>query len=358
MKSFILALIVCSQVAALAQQKSGISTVTGGQQYISVGANATAVIAPEFQPPSVALFSISSVSTSGNSTTLTLAGSPPRDAYDAPVLANQYNTNNGTGYPVYYALVTSGLSTGNFYSVVSNTAHQIVIDNKGDALSAAGIKAIDLRPYWTLETLFPSSGSGAAFIETTSSSNVMTKLILSPVTVTGIQNPQSEGQKFYFSSTVKNWVLQTSPGVSAGGVPVPPGRYLYIQNTGNGTFPIDSNIAGTVLKTPFRITLYSSPIQEVRTLFSLPRASSYKLSEIGFNNINFSSSSIGLLGDIFIVDDGQGGVSKRYYKSKNNWYLLGSQNPVNPLLSAGTAFAVLKTSNFGGSKFLENQPNK
>jgi uncharacterized protein (TIGR02597 family) len=358
MKKLLFALIVCCQVAAFAQQKSGISTVTAGQQYLSVGANATAVVAPEFQPPSVALFTIASVSTSGNRTTLTLVGTPPRDAYDAPVLVNQYNTNNATGYPVYYALVTSGLSTGSFFSVVSNTARQIVIDNQGYNLSAASIKAIDLRPYWTLETLFPSSGAGAAFIETTNSSNVMTKLILSPVTVTGIQNPISEGQRFYFSNAVKNWVLQTSPEVSAGGVPVPPGRYLYLQNTGNGTFPIDSYIAGTVLKTPFRILLYSSPTQEVRTLFSLPRASSYKLSEIGLDDLNFSSSGVGLLGDVFIVYDGQGNVSKRYYKSKTKWYAAGSNTPVNPILSAGTAFSVLKNSNYGGSKFIQNRTNK
>lgn len=358
MKKFIFAFIAWSQLVAFAQQKSGISSVTTGQQYISVGANATEVVAPEFQPPSVALLPISGVSTSGNNTTLHLAGSTPRDTYNAPILADQYNKNNSTGYPVYYALVTSGFSTGGFYSIVSNTAHQIVIDNAGDALTANNIKAIDLRPYWTLGTLFPSSGSGASFIQTTDPANIMTKLILSPLTVTGTENPASQGQKFYFDASMQNWVLDTIPSVEAGGVPVPPGRYLYMQNTGNGTFPIDSYITGTVLKTPFRITLYASSTAEVRTLFALPRASSYKLSEIGFNQINFSSALIALLGDVFIVDDGQGGVSQRYYQSKNKWYAVGSQTPVNPTIAAGTACAVLKSATYNGNKTLENKSNK
>ena len=358
MKKFILAFIVCSQLAAFAQHKTRISAVTAGQQYISVGANETVVVAPEFQPPSVALLPISSVVTTGNNTTLHLAVNTPLDSYNAPVLANQYNKNSSTGYPVYYALVTSGLSTGAFYSILSNTEHQIVIDNQGDALIAKDIKVIDLRPYWTLETLFPPSGSGASFIETTNPANIMTKLILSPLTVTGIQNPASEGQKFYFDASIQNWVLDSIPSVAAGGVPVPPGRYLYMQNTGNGVFPIDSYIAGTVLKTPFRITLYASATTDVRTLFALPRASSYKLSEIGFDRLNFSSSPIALFGDIFAVDDGKGGVSKRYYKSKNKWYTVGSQTPVNPFLATGTACSVLKHASYNGNKILKNKSNK
>ena len=245
MKKSILSLFAGAQLLSLAiGQDSGISAVTGGQQYLAVAPNATQVVAPEFQPPSAAIFSVSNVSTSGNSTTLTLVGDPPLDAYNAPVLADAYSKKV---YPVYYALVTAGLSTGSFYSVVSNNATQIVIDTQGETLSSTNIKSIDLRPYWTLETLFPASGAGAAFIATSSDSNIMTKLILSPTTVTDGENPQSEGQKFYFSSSVGNWVRDTEPAISAGAVPVPPSRYLYLQNTGTGSFSIDAYFAGTLL---------------------------------------------------------------------------------------------------------------
>jgi uncharacterized protein (TIGR02597 family) len=357
MKKNILALIVCTQTAftALAQQTSGFSSDTTGQQYISVNAGATGIIAPEFQPPTTALFSVLKVTSSGNTTTLTLAGTPPCDSYGAPVLAKKYDKKK---YPVYYALVTSGDLTGNFYSVVSNTADKIVIDTPGVSLSSAGIKAIDLRPYWTLETLFPASASGAAFIKTTSSNNIMTKLILSPVSVTGTQNPLNFGQTFYFSSSVNNWVSSTAPNVSAGGIPVPPGRYLYIQNTGTNSFPLDAYFAGTVLKTPFRVTLYSSSKSVVKTLFALPRASSYKLSDIGFDDLNFSSSKVGFLTDVFAVDNSQGGVSNRYYKSGKNWYSVGSSMPVNPSIPVGTAFAVTKPSVVGVNKSLLNKTNK
>jgi uncharacterized protein (TIGR02597 family) len=349
MKKSILALFAGAQLLALAiAQDSGISAVTGGQQYLAVAANATQVVAPEFQPPSAAIFSISNVSTSGNSTTLTLVGDPPLDAYNAPVLAAQYNQKV---HPVYYALVTGGLSAGSFYSVVSNNATQIVIDTQGETLSSTSIKSIDLRPYWTLETLFPASGAGAAFIATTSDSNIMTQLVLSPTTVTDGQNPQNEGQKFYFSTSLGNWVRDTEPAISAGAVPVPPSRYLYLQNTGTGSFAIDAYFAGTVLKTPFRIPLYSSQNQTIYTLFALPRASSYKLSEMGFDTVNFSST------DLLLVGDAQAGVSQTYYKAGGNWYALESQVPVDPTIPSGTAYAVKKASNAAGNKNLLNINN-
>jgi uncharacterized protein (TIGR02597 family) len=349
MKKSILSLFAGAQLLSLAiGQDSGISAVTGGQQYLAVAPNATQVVAPEFQPPSAAIFSVSNVSTSGNSTTLTLVGDPPLDAYNAPVLADAYSKKV---YPVYYALVTAGLSTGSFYSVVSNNATQIVIDTQGETLSSTNIKSIDLRPYWTLETLFPASGAGAAFIATSSDSNIMTKLILSPTTVTDGENPQSEGQKFYFSSSVGNWVRDTEPAISAGAVPVPPSRYLYLQNTGTGSFSIDAYFAGTVLKTPFRVHLYSSKDQTIYTLFALPRASSYKLSEIGFDSANFSST------DLLLVGGAQAGVSQTYYKSGANWYALGSQVPVDPAIASGTAYAVKKASNAVGNKTVLNINN-
>jgi uncharacterized protein (TIGR02597 family) len=349
MKKSILSLFAGAQLLALAiAQDSGVFEVTGGQQYLAVAANATQVVVPEFQPPSAAIFSVSNVSTSGNSTTLTLVGDPPLDAYNAPVLADAYSKKV---YPVYYALVTAGLSTGSFYSVVSNNATQIVIDTQGETLSSTNIKSIDLRPYWTLETLFPASGAGAAFIATSSDSNIMTKLILSPTTVTDGENPQSEGQKFYFSSSVCNWVRDTEPAISAGAVPVPPSRYLYLQNTGTGSFSIDAYFAGTVLKTPFRVHLYSSQDQTIYTLFALPRASSYILSEIGFDSANFSST------DLLLVGGAQAGVSQTYYKSGANWYALGSQVPVDPAIASGTAYAVIKASNAVGNKTVLNINN-
>ena len=355
MKKSIFALLAGFQLVAIAfAQESGIFGVTGGQQYIAVAAQETAVVAPEFQPPSVALLSISSVSTSGNSTTLNLVGEPPLDAYNAPVLADAYNRNV---YPVYYAMVTAGSSTGTFYNVISNTASQIVIDTHGETLSSVNITSIDVRPYWTLETLFPASGAGAAFIPTRNTENIMTKLILSPVTVSGAQIPQNQGQKFYFSHSVKNWVSESDPTVSAGAVTVPPGRYLYMQNTGIGSFSIDAYFAGTVLKTPFRITLYSSPTEDLKTVFALPRASSYLLSDLGLNDENFSSSTSGSLKDLLFIGDSDVKSLGTYYRSGANWYAVGSAIPVNPIIYSGTAYAVKKAINSNGDKALLNRNN-
>jgi hypothetical protein len=132
---------------------------------------------------------------------------------------------------------------------------------------------------------------------------------------------------------------------------VPPSRYLYLQNTGSGSFAIDAYFAGTVLKTPVRIPLYSSQNQSTYTLFALPRASSYKLSEMGFDNANFSPT------DLLLVGDAQGVVSQTYSRSGANWYALESQVPVDPTIPSGTAYAVRKASNAAGNKNLLNINN-
>ena len=91
---------------------------------------------------------------------------------------------------------------------------------------------------------------------------------------------------------------------------------------------------------------------------SFTRASSYKLSDIGFDDLNFSSSKVGFLTDVFAVDNGQGGASNRYYKSGKNWYSVGSSMPVNPSIPVGTAYAVTKPSVVGVNKSLLNKTNK
>ena len=345
----------CLVGTSVAQIPAGYSTVSVGQQYIAADAGSTIIVAPEFQPPTVGTFSISAVTTSGTNSTLTLAGTPPLDSYGAPVLANSYNQK---GYPVYYALVTDGTLKGNFYNVLSNTKKTLVINNQGTAMTTASVKSIDLRPYWTLESLFPADAEGVAFIGTNSTTSVMTQLVVSPTTISGNQQPQDVGKKFYFNSSLKNWVSTEKPTVPAGGVIVPPGRYLYFQNTGNGTYPVDSFIAGTVLKTQFNVRLYSSSNQTLTTLFALPRASDYKLSTIGLNDLNFSSKATGTTEDFFIVYDGFGGVGATYYRKANKWYLVGYELPVDSVIASGTCYGVLKPKSSSGNKVLINQNNK
>ena len=120
--------------------------------------------------------------------------------------------------------------------------------------------------------------------------------------------------------------------------------------------------SGRILTSPFDLYFTSSSTNSIVTYFGLPRNSAYKLSEIGFNNINFTPSTTKtLLGrrDVLILDDGHGGVGASYYSYRNQWYLTSSDAlPTDPVFPAGSVFGVLKQPGQDGTRLMVNNYNQ
>jgi uncharacterized protein (TIGR02597 family) len=356
MKQVLSLLLVAAFIAPLSAQSFRAPKDAGGSQYVLVPADSTVVVAPQFQRPSVGTFRVTGVTTVGDTSTLQLSGKPPLDSYDAPLQENQYQAGDET----YYAIVTAGDWTGYFFTITANTANTLEVHTGGlTGGRATSVRSIEVRPYWSLETLFPSSTAEVSFIPTTDPADVKTRLVLPPLYTTGTDKPQETGDAFYYSSTDQGWVSAADPATAAGKVLVAPGRYVYLQNTGAGSYPLDAIIAGTVLTAPLRQTLYASEEAHATiTYFALARTSDYKLSQIGLTDANFTpSEDQSLLGlspsldhtlldrkDVLIVDDGFGGVGALYYRYKKKWYTTTTALPVDPVLPAGTVFGVLKKS--------------
>lgn len=358
MKQALLTLLLATAFAATASaQTFRASPTVGGSQYVLAPAGLTVIVAPQFQRPSVGTFQVTAASTASGLTTLTLAGGPPLDSYGAPLLTNQYQAAADT----YYAMVTAGDWVGLFFTVTANTATTLEIQTGSlPNITATSARSIEVRPYWSLETLFPSSVADVSFIPTTDPMAIKTQIVLSPVTLLAGELPQAVGEAFYYNNTASAWVSPTDPSTDKGKALVAPGRYLYWQNTSAGSYPLDMVIAGTVLTAPFRQNLYSDADDTLFTAFALPRSSNYKLSQLGLNDDNFTPSlSQGLLGrnDMLSVDDGSGGVAATYYRYQRKWYVVGSALPVDPLLPAGTAYRVLKKSGTSQVKVLINLNN-
>jgi uncharacterized protein (TIGR02597 family) len=358
MKQALLTLMFATAFAATASaQTFRASPTVGGSQYVLAPAGRTAIVAPEFQRPSVATFRITAASTASGLTTLTLAGAPPLDSYGAPLLTNQYQAAADT----YYAMVTAGDWAGLFFTVTANTATTLEIQTGSLPNSTAtSVRSIEVRPYWSLETLFPASVADVSFIPTTDPMAIKTQIVLSPVTVVAGELPQAVGEAFYFNSTASAWVSPTDPSTDMGKTLVAPGRYLYWQNTSTGSYPLDVVIAGTVLTAPLRQNLYSDATDTLFTAFALPRSSDYKLSQLGLNDVNFTPSlSQGLSdrNDVLVVDDGFGGVAGAYYRYQKKWYSVSSPLPVDPVLPAGTAYGVLKKASTSQVKVFINLNN-
>lgn len=312
-----------------------------GSQYVYVNANTTVVVAPQFQRPSVGLFKVTSTITSDSKTVLSLAGKPTRDSYTAPLLTDQYQPAENT----YYAIVTAGHWVGLCFTVTSNTPSSLEIQTDGLVSRKGSIVLVEVRPYWNLESLFPSSAAEVSFIPTTDPDNIKTKLVISTPTIIGHQSPQNVGQSYYYSSNLSAWVRAEDPNTDAGKALVPPSCFLYLQNTSTGSYPLDAIISGTVLTAPLQLKVHSNSGEITSNYFALPRSSDYKLSQISLTRQNFTPSlnhSVMGRNDLLIVDDGFGGVGATYYQHLNKWYMVGSAMPVDPIIPAGTAFSVVK----------------
>ena len=305
-------------------------------------------------------FGVASVTPNSANYTLLLAGNPPLNSYGPPLTNNefQYSSNQPTSY---YALVTEGTMKGNFFTILSSTTHSITINPEGVTLTATGIRAVNILPYWSLASLFPSSQATISFIPTTNPSNVMTTVVIAPASTTGTNQPQLVGQSYYFNAALTNWVNMTNPSVPAGDDVVAPGQYVYVQNNGSNCYPLHEFISGTVLTNDFNFYFSTYSRSIVISYFGLPRNSTYGINQVGFNDKNFTqSTSKSTLArkDQLIVDDGHGGVGARYYRYKNQWYNSSSdQLPTNPVFAAGTVFGVVKVPTMQGTSLLINKNN-
>jgi len=358
MKLSFLPLLFATVISVTASAQSfRVAQPVGGSQYVVAPAASTVIVAPQFQRPSVGAFRVTAVAVDGQLATLTLAGKTPLDSYGAPLLANQYQP----GAASYYALVTAGRWIGLLFTVTGNTATTLEINiGTQPGVAATSVRSIELRPYWSLETLFPTSAAEVSFIPTTDANAVKTRLVLSPLITSGNEQPQDMGEAFYYSSIASGWVTAANPSVLAGKVLVAPGRYLYLQNTNAGSYPLDAVIAGTVLSAPLRQNLYTNDASTTATYFALARSSDYKLSRIGFTDAIFTPSLSQLpLGrnDLLLVDNGFGTVGAIYYRFQKKWYLVGSALPVDPVLPAGTSYVVVKKAGSGRPKVLINLRN-
>jgi uncharacterized protein (TIGR02597 family) len=297
---------------------------------------------------------------------LSLAGNPPTNAGGVPLIPNQYAYIEGTQPVTYFVLVTRGRLRGYFFTVQGNTPEELLIDSEGLTLNSRDILSVRLLPYWSLSSLFPAGQATISFIPTTDPADIMTTVVISPAITYGNEQPQDAGESFFFSAALNTWVSTDDPTVPAGDAVIPPGAYVYLQNTGTNNYPLHVFLSGSVLKDRFNFFFTSSDSSVAINYFSLPRNTSYQINQMGFNNANFTQSTgTGLLqrGDQLIIDDGYGGIGAVYFRYRNRWYNTDNALPVNPVFAAGTVFGLMKppsateqTSRMINNSNLRNQP--
>jgi len=354
--------------SAHAAQK-GFSEATMGSQYLLIPPASDSVVAPQFLRPIAGSFSVTSLTLTNNATqaTLALAGDPPVDSYGVPVSENQFQYASSTQPETYFALVTSGKRTGTIFLVVSNTATAVTVDAGGLPLATADIKAIEIHPCWTLRSLFPPAQTNISFVSSPGGDPDVSAIAkVSPTLVSipdfagsGTSRPVSAS--YFFNDTIGDWASTDSPAVAAGDTFITPGEYVIVTNDGDSSFPLHEYIAGAAFYKDFTFYLATLANASQDNYLAIPRASDYKIAEMGFSDANFvqsTSKTNGGRNDILIVGDATGAASATYYRYKNQWYDTGNDSfSTNPLIPAGTALTVQKVLSDGADRILLNKSN-
>ena len=350
-----LAILVAAVMAGNAQ-----STVPVGYVTTTLAAGADTIIAPQVFRPSELTGAVSSVVGSAGNATLAISG--------ASLTANQYQYNAATQNKTYFALVTSGNLVGETFIITSNDASSVTVNLNGITTpSNADITGIEIRPSWTVATMFPASDANISYVPsaTSGASSRRTTINIPNITGTGI-NRSSQATLFY-NSAVGDWVTTTATSTKAGDTAILPGSYVIHRNTGGTTPPsLALTLVGQVFDKPLTNYLGTSSSKSNDTYLALARPTDYTLSQLGLDDSAFtqslSKSAGGRKDQLLVVNPTGSGINRSsaatYYKYANNWYTVAGVNADSAVIPAGAAIILRKvTSTDGATKKWNNQLN-
>ena len=140
--NFFLATLAFAAISVNAQTTVNSDIVGYVKQTLAAGSDT--IFAPQVQRPVEYTGTVSSVTASGDNATLVCPS--------ASFSANGFQYVAITQPKTYFALVTAGTLTGTTFRVVSNGTGDVVVARDGLTVVSADITAIELRPYWTLNT--------------------------------------------------------------------------------------------------------------------------------------------------------------------------------------------------------------
>lgn len=195
------------------------SPVVGSLQSLALPNSDTLVSAPVHQEPAY-VGKVASVT----GTVIAVTGTP---AWAAGAYAVD------AGVVLHYVRMRSGALAGHYFTVTTNAAASLTVDPAGLDLSgiAAG-DALELVPYWTLGTLYPSGQAGVSYVASPSSLTPGTQLLMPDQTRTGINRAASDTY-LYLNGAWRR--IGSRATQSFDRTPIPPDVYLVHRNRAQAT---------------------------------------------------------------------------------------------------------------------------
>jgi uncharacterized protein (TIGR02597 family) len=321
-------------------------------------AGSDTIVVPQLLRPAEFVGAVNSVSVSGGNATLTCPS--------ATFSPNSFQYVAVTQPKTYYAMVTSGNLTGTGFLVVSNGTGDFTVALDGLTATSADITGIEVRPLWTLNTLFPSSSANITFTPSTGTTtgNRRTQLVMPNFTGTGINRAASA--VYFYNPAVSDWVATTATGTKAGDTPLVPSQYLIHRNTGGTPVQLTASVVGSVFSKPGAMYLGTLTTASNDTPCGLPRPTDYKLSELGLDDTNFMQSTGTTTGtrrdQVLVYSTTGSGINRSptavYFKTGGTWRATtASTTPVDPVIPAGSAMIIRKYQSDGNDKVVVNNLN-
>jgi uncharacterized protein (TIGR02597 family) len=358
MKKLNLSLAILALAAMSVNAQTSVNSEVCGYVKQTFPAGSDTIFVPQLLRPVEFSGAVNSVSISGGNATLVCPS--------ATFTPNSFQYVATTQPKTYFASVTSGNLTGTGFLVVSNGTGDIIVALDGLTATSADITAIEVRPLWTLNTLFPPSDANVSFTPSTGSnaSTRRTQLVMPNFTGTGINRAASA--VYFYNPTLADWVATTATGVKAGDTILLPSQYLIHRNTGGTPVNLSPTVVGSVFSKPGALYLGTLSTGANDNPVGLPRPTDYLLSECGFTDSNFIQST-GLNAatrrDTILVYSTTGtgvnrSASKVYFKYLNTWRdTTATSTAVDPAIPAGSAVIVRKYQSDGNDRIVINSLN-
>ena len=280
MKKLNVALAILGAAVMAANSQTTVTSDIVGYVQQTLAAGSDTIFAPQVQRPVEYKGTVSSVTSSGDNATLVCPS--------ASFSPNGFQYVATTQPKTYFALVTAGTLKGTTFRVISNGTGDLVVACDGLTVASADITAIEVRPYWTLNTLFPSAHSGISFTPSTGTTTVArrTQLVVPNFLAKGIN--RAPGILYFYNPSLADWVSTAASSVKAGDTIIEPGQYLIHRNTGGTPVNLNGTVVGGLLTESLNLSSY---IQFCSERQSDGPAKSVRLSAFGHRVHRFEFSA-------------------------------------------------------------------
>lgn len=150
----------------------------------------------------------------------------------------------------YYLLVVSGDARGEWQSVTSHSLNTVTIEESISGFSSGD--SFLIRPFWTLDTLFPNGGN---FPKSSDVFNPSALLLLNDPSAVGVNLAATASFLYHDGSQGAAGWYNSSGFVPAGNLPISPDIFITIRNSSGSASSLI--VAGAVSRDPVGIPVLS-----------------------------------------------------------------------------------------------------